>query len=115
MTAQELDAFVRGALADLDAQRPGSARAIRAGDPRWEEAKAGLVSAVADKIGLPGGFVGELLARREAIGRQSPYNAAALRELADAAFVTALMAAVAWTAGAAASGKASRARPASEG
>jgi len=97
MTAAELDGFLRGELARLDKLRPGAARAVANRDQRWQEAKAALVSAVAGETGLPEAFVGDLLGRREMIGRQSPYNAAALREAADTGFVTAVMAAAAWT------------------
>lgn len=98
MTAPELDGFLRGQLAELERLRPGGARpgGLRAG---WEAAQASLAAAVADTTGLPEAFVRELLGRRE-LARQPGYVSCqeATREAADNGFVSAVMAAAAWTA-----------------
>jgi hypothetical protein len=97
MAAAELDGLLRDQLEQLEAQRPGSARARYGQDQRWAGARDALVSAVTDKTGLPGEFVLELLARREVVRQPTHHNPRALAEAADTAFVMAVMAAAAWT------------------
>lgn len=100
MTAQELDGWLRGQLEQLDQERPGTARPAYFRE-RYEQALAGFTAAVAGRTGLAAGYVGELLARREVIRQASPHERDTLAEAADTGFVSAVIAAAAWTAAAA--------------
>jgi hypothetical protein len=95
VTAPELDGFLRDQLAQLEEQRPGAARARYVS--KWDEARAAFTAVVADKTGLDAAFVADLLDRRDVIRQASPHDREALLEAADTTFVTAVMAASAWT------------------
>jgi hypothetical protein len=96
MTVPELDGWLRGQLAELEGQRPGAARPgyLRG---RWGEARAAFAAATAERTGLPGEYVGELLERRDQVRRSAQHSFEAWRLAADDGFVAAVMAAAAWT------------------
>lgn len=109
MTAPELAAFLRDGLAGLDAAQPGAARARTRG--RWEETRAAFTAAAAAETGLPGEFVQRELDRREELLQSAAHSFDAWRLAADTGFVTAVMAAAAWTTATPARGTTRKDRP----
>jgi len=94
MTATEVDAFLHRQLAQLEAVRPGAARAGR--DGGWEAAQTALVAEVAARTGLPAEFVRGQLAQRELVRTTAQHAHEALRTMADTGFVAAVLAAAAY-------------------
>jgi hypothetical protein len=103
MMPWDFEAFVRGRLAELDGQRPRFRNKADL-EARYAAAKASLAAAVTGAAGLPadltdgfGAFVAGQLERRELAQRPTHYNHDLNWEAADTAFITAVMAAAAWS------------------
>ncbi len=95
MTATDLAGYLTGQLAQLEAVRPGAARAGR--DGGWESAQTALVAEVAARTGLPAEFVRGQLTQRELVRTTAQHAHEALRTMADTGFVATVLAAAAWT------------------